>query len=223
MKKKICILLLATLFSFIISPFLYSDDFFAVKSKVISESQFKLGFLYFAPLLLLENVGYTSNIYTYDDRENPDWTGDLGLGLRASAIVANRLILQAEDLPIYSYYLNNKNLRAWSNRFAAAAYSYIGPLNLKAGYRAQRSAPAPATGVQPALPLQRPRMVGRSRFRPPFQPLPDRLRPLPANGLRCRPLRRRLQPGRAPRSSRKHLRSAPEPGRLHQHLALSEL
>jgi hypothetical protein len=48
--------------------------------------------------------------------------------------VANRLILQAEDLPFYSYYLENKALRSWSNRFAAAAYSYFGPLNFKAGY-----------------------------------------------------------------------------------------
>ena len=107
----------ALLLFLILSLPLFSDDFFAVKSKVIADSAFKLGFLYFSPLLLLENVGYTSSIYTYDDQENPDWTGDLGLGLRASAIVANRLILQAEDLPLYSYYLKNKNLRAWSNRF----------------------------------------------------------------------------------------------------------
>jgi len=134
MKKNILILLLVILFSFIISPSLGADDFFAVKSKVISDSQFKLGFLYFTPLLLVDNVGYTSNIYTYDAQDKPDWTGDLGLGLRASAIVANHLILQAEDLPIYSYYLNNENLRAWSNRLAANAYSYIGPFNFKVGY-----------------------------------------------------------------------------------------
>ena len=68
-------------------------------------------------------------------QDYPDWTGDIGLGLRASAIVANRLILQAEDLPVYSFYLENKNLRSWSNRFGATAYSYVGPLNLKAGFR----------------------------------------------------------------------------------------
>jgi hypothetical protein len=111
---------------------LRSDDFFAVKNKIISDSSFKLGFLYFTPQLLLENIGYTSSIYTYDDQENPDWTGDIGVGLKASAVVANRLILQAEDLPFY--YLTNKDLRTWSNRFATTAYSYIGPLNLKAGY-----------------------------------------------------------------------------------------
>jgi hypothetical protein len=134
MRKKLFLQSLVVLFAIMISPFLHSDDFFAVKDKIITDSNFKLGFLYFTPLLLLENVGYTSSIYTYDTQENPDWTGDIGLGLRASAIVANRLILQAEDLPHYSFYLKNKDLRAWSNRFGATAYSFIGPLNLKAGY-----------------------------------------------------------------------------------------
>lgn len=114
---------------------LRSDDFFAVKDKVIGESRFKLSFLYFTPLILLENAGYTSSVFTYDANDNPDWTGDIGLGLRASAVLANRLILQAEDMPYYSFYLENKNLRSWSNRFAAAAYSYVGPFNLKAGFR----------------------------------------------------------------------------------------
>lgn len=111
-----------------------SDDFFAVKDRVIDESILKVGFFYFTPLLLLENVGYTSNIYTYEEKDRPDWTGDIGVGLRASAIAANRLILQAEDLPFYSFYLKNKALRSWSNRFASNVYSYVGPFNLKAGY-----------------------------------------------------------------------------------------
>lgn len=91
--------------------------------------------MYFAPLLLLENVGYTSSIYTYEEEAHPDWTGDLGLGLRASAIAANRFILQAEDLPSYSFYLKNKDLRSWSNRFKSLAYSYFGPFNIKAGFK----------------------------------------------------------------------------------------
>jgi hypothetical protein len=128
---KLLLLLTLTLTLTLTLP---SDDFFAVKSKIISDSSFKLASLYFSPLLLLDNVGYTSSIYTYEAKEIPDWTGDLGLGLRASAIFANRLILQAEDLPFYSYYLKNKALRSWSNRFGATAYSFVGPLNLKAGY-----------------------------------------------------------------------------------------
>jgi hypothetical protein len=132
MKYKSCKLLL--LLTLTLPLILSSDDFFAVKSRVIEESRFKLGFLYFTPLILLENVGYTSNIYTYEEKSRPDWSGDLGLGLRTSAILADRLILQAEDLPHYSFYLENKNLRSWSNRFATTAYSYFGPFNLKAGY-----------------------------------------------------------------------------------------
>ena len=114
---------------------LSSDDFFSVKNRIVDESRFKLGFFYFTPLLMLENVGYTSSVYTYDTEGTPDWTGDLGLGLRVSAIAANRLILQFEDLPHYSFYLENKNLRSWSNRFGTTAYSYLGPFNFKAGFR----------------------------------------------------------------------------------------
>ena len=114
---------------------LFPDDFFTVKDKVIEESRFKLGFVYLTPLLLIENIGYTSSIYTYDAEDHPDWTGDIGLGLRASAIAANRLILQAEDLPVYSFYLENEELRRWSNRFETTAYSYAGPFNFKAGFR----------------------------------------------------------------------------------------
>ena len=134
MRKDIFLQLLFILFAFIISPLLLADDFFAVKDKIIEESRFKLGFLYFSPLFYLENVGYTINIYTYEKKENSDWTGDIGLGLRASAVVANRLILQAEALPHYSFYLENKTLRSRSNRFATAAYSYVGPFNLTAGF-----------------------------------------------------------------------------------------
>jgi hypothetical protein len=134
MRKNIFFYLLVILSTIFMTDHLRSDDFFAVKDRIIEENRFKLGFLYFTPLLMLENAGYTSSVYTYEAQEVPDWTGDIGLGLRTSAVLANRLILQAEGLPHYSYYLENKNLRSWSNRFEATAYSYIGPLNLKAGY-----------------------------------------------------------------------------------------
>jgi hypothetical protein len=114
---------------------LHSDDFFAVREKIIDESRFKLAFVYFTPLLLLDNVGYTSSIYTYTDKQIPDWTGDIGVGLRASVLAANRLIFQADELPYYSFYLDNKNLRAWSNRFASSAFSYLGPFSFKAGFK----------------------------------------------------------------------------------------
>ncbi len=107
---------------------------------------------------MLENVGYTSSIYTYEEKEYPDWSGDLGLGLRASAIVANRVILQAEDLPSYSYYLENKNLRSWSNRFSSTAYSYIGPLNIKAGFAQDN------LNQRPQLEFSRPYRYTRSEW-----------------------------------------------------------
>lgn len=114
---------------------LFADDFFLVKEQVLDESRFKLGFLYCTPLFLLQNVGYTSSVYTYSSEESPDWTGDIGVGLRASAIAANRLILQAEDLPYYSFYLENENLRTWSNSFAARAFTYVNLFNFNAGFQ----------------------------------------------------------------------------------------
>jgi hypothetical protein len=134
MRNKSSFVLLAILsVVFLISPLL-ADDFFVVKERVIGESRFKLSFLYFTPLIFLEHVGYTSSIYTYDEKDFPDWTGDFGLGMQASAILANRVILQAKELPSYSFYLKNESLRSWSNRFGAAAYSYAGPFNFKAGF-----------------------------------------------------------------------------------------
>ncbi len=135
MRKNIFLYLLFILFAFFVSSSLRSDDFFKVKDKIIGESRFKLGFFYLTPLIFLENVGYTSSIYTYEEKDYPDWSGDFGLGLRASAIAANRLILQAESVPYYSFYLENKNLRSWSNRFTAAAYSHAGPFDFKAGFK----------------------------------------------------------------------------------------
>jgi hypothetical protein len=113
---------------------LYPDDFFAVKDRIIKESRFRIAFLYCTPLLLLDNIGYSSNIFSYSENIVPDWTGDLGVGLRTSAILADRLILQAGDIPHYSFYLENKELRSWSNEFQATAYSYVGPLNFKADF-----------------------------------------------------------------------------------------
>ena len=134
MRKNIFLKLLLIIFAIIINPLLRADDFFLVKDKIIKESRFKLGFLYFSPLFYLENIGYSNNIYNYENAQTADWTADIGLGLRASAIAANRVIFQAEDLPYYSFYLNTKNQRSWSNRFGMITYSYVGPFNLKAGY-----------------------------------------------------------------------------------------
>jgi hypothetical protein len=134
-KRSSFILLLLTLSLSLPRSLLQADDFFAVKDKIIGEKNFKLGFLYVTPLIMLENVGYTSSVYTYEKEDHPDWSGDFGLGLKASAILANRLILQAWDLPNYSFYLENENLRSWSNRFSSAAYSHAGPFNFKAGFQ----------------------------------------------------------------------------------------
>jgi len=95
MRKNNFLQLLLILSAFIISPLLHSDDFFVVKERIMEQSRFKLGFFYITPLLYLENVGFSNNIYNYENKQTADWTADFGLGLRASAIAANRVILQA--------------------------------------------------------------------------------------------------------------------------------
>jgi len=113
---------------------MFADDFFAVKQQVIEEAKLKLGFGYFTPLIYLQNVGYSDSIYNYENEKTPDWTGDFGLGLRASSVVGDRFILTAEDLPVYSYYQKTEEQRAWSNRFQATTYTYLSLFNFKARY-----------------------------------------------------------------------------------------
>jgi hypothetical protein len=114
---------------------LYCDDFFKIREGIINNAWRRAAFFYLRPALTLENVGYTSNIYSYSEFEEPDWTADIGIDLQVSSIIGNRFILSVKENPYYSYYAENVDQRALSNKLTTTVYTYLGRINLKYSYR----------------------------------------------------------------------------------------
>jgi len=109
----------------------FSDDFFKKKDQIIEDSLFRLGIFYVTPRLSLESLGYTSNIYHYNEIEEPDWTADIGVDVQAATLLGKRFILVLNDHPYYSFYAKNKQDRAWNNEFSFSIYSYLGKINIQ--------------------------------------------------------------------------------------------
>ena len=112
----------------------FSDDFHKVKESVISNSWKKVGFVYIEPSLLLKDVGYNSNIYSYQEEETPDWTTDVGFKINFSLLLGKRFVLVVKESPYYSFYLENKELQYFNNELFSTIYTYIGRFNLKYTY-----------------------------------------------------------------------------------------
>lgn len=108
----------------------YADDFLAVKERIIREAWIKKFSLYISPTLSITDLGYTSNIYSYQDIEEPDWTADVGINLRAAAILKDRFIFMIDEFPYYSFYAKNKNEEAFNNKFQFTVYTHVGRFNL---------------------------------------------------------------------------------------------
>jgi hypothetical protein len=108
----------------------YADDFFAVKERIIREAWIKKFSLYISPTLSLTNLGYTTNIYSYQDIEEPDYTADVGINLRAAAILKDRFIFMIDEFPYYSFYAKNKDEEAFNNKFQFTVYTHVGRFNL---------------------------------------------------------------------------------------------
>jgi hypothetical protein len=126
-KIKIKWLILALLWA---TTLVYAEDFFKVKERIIREAWIKTFSLYFSPKLSITELGYTSNIYSYQDIEEPDWTADLGINLDAAAILKDRFILSVNESPYYSFYLKNKNEETFNNLFQFTVYTHLGRFNL---------------------------------------------------------------------------------------------
>ncbi|MCK4764553.1 MAG: hypothetical protein KAW12_20300 [Candidatus Aminicenantes bacterium] len=131
MNKKNVYRLFVLLICVIGTTTLYSENFFKMKEKIVDGVWKRISFLYLRPTLTLENLGYTSNIFYYDELEEPDWTADLGLDLQVSSILGNRFILKINENPYYSFFADNIEQRAFSNRLAASIYTYVGKFNLE--------------------------------------------------------------------------------------------
>jgi hypothetical protein len=110
--------------------FVYADDFFAVKERIIREAWIKKFSLYISPTLSITNLGYNSNIYSYQDIEEPDWTADVGINLRAASILKDRFIFMIDEFPYYSFYAKNRKEEAFNNKFQFAVYTHLGRFNL---------------------------------------------------------------------------------------------
>lgn len=127
-KKKIKWLIIVWLLGTVL---VNAEDFFRVKERIIREAWIKAFSLYISPNLSITDLGYTSNIYSYQDREEPDWTADVGINLGAAAILKDRFILTVDEFPYYSFYLKNKNEEAFNNLFQFAVYTHLGRFNLE--------------------------------------------------------------------------------------------
>ncbi len=127
---------LTVFFCFLIPGSLKTADFQKVKEDIVQNSWKKIGFIYVEPSILLKNVGYNSNIYSFDEEATPDWTADAGLVVNFSALIGRRLILIVKESPYYSFFLENKGLQYFNNQISGTLHSYIGRFNLEYTYEA---------------------------------------------------------------------------------------
>jgi len=128
----VIILLLLTISGFFSS--VYSSDFFTLKKSIEENSWRKIGFIYIKPSLMIRDVGYSSNIYSYDESREPDCTADLGAKFIFSSILGNRFIVRLTDTPYYSFYLHNKEEENFNNRLKADLITYFGNININYSY-----------------------------------------------------------------------------------------
>ncbi len=112
----------------------FAEDFKEVRKGVVDGVWKKIGFLYIDPSILLNNVGFNSNIYHFDKKATPDWTADAGLAINFSALVGKRFVIVVKESPYYSFFLKNKDLQFFNNKFSATIYTYLGRFNLMYNY-----------------------------------------------------------------------------------------
>ena len=124
----IIILLISTILGFFSS--VYADDFFTLRKKIEDSSWRKIGFVYIKPSLIIQDVGYSSNIYSFEESAKPDWTADLGVEFIFSSIISRRIIFRIKETPYYSFYLHNKKEENFNNIFNGEMFTYLGKINI---------------------------------------------------------------------------------------------
>ena len=134
MKKKSIYRFLIPVLMLCTGVGLNGGDFFELKKGILNNTWKKIAFFYFTPALTLENMGYTSNIFSYQEFEEPDWTADLGLDLLVSVILGNRFVLSLKEKPYYSLYAKHVEQRALNNRLKTSVHTYLGRMNLEYSY-----------------------------------------------------------------------------------------
>lgn len=123
-------LLLALL---LFNALVYAEDFFRLKDQILKDSKFHLLGIHFRPLIFINDAGYSTNIYSYDEKETPDWLVEPGIDVSMAAIIRNRLIMMAQVKPYYSFFARTETERSWNYTLKGDLHTYFGPFNLHAG------------------------------------------------------------------------------------------
>jgi hypothetical protein len=110
---------------------IHGEDFFIIKDRIIEDAWLKTSMFYIAPGLRLNNLGYNTNIYSYEYLETPDWTAHIRLDLDVAAIFKDRIIIQVKESPSYALYKDNDRERAFNNILQLTAYTWVGRFNIK--------------------------------------------------------------------------------------------
>jgi len=118
------------IFIILVSVNLYAEDFFVVKQDILENFRSKIFGVYFNSGLEINNLGYSSNIYSYESNRRSDYTADYRFNLNTAIILRDKFILKVEDSPSYSYYRDNSAERGFYNNLNASFFSYIGRFNL---------------------------------------------------------------------------------------------
>ncbi|MCP4148719.1 MAG: hypothetical protein GY757_13310, partial [bacterium] len=126
--KQIC---LTALLMAISLPSLFGEDFFRIKEEITAEAWLKKSIFYISPTLNINNIGYNSNVYSYEYLDTPDWNADAGLTLDLAVLLKDRFIFQITETPSYTFYDENESERAFNNEFRFNAYTWLGKFNLE--------------------------------------------------------------------------------------------
>jgi len=92
----------------------FEDDW----RRIVESLRFSLGPVKIDPVFSLRRVGYDTNIF-YEDRDVGDYTGVASLDVTAYLPVRRSLILFVREIPEYNFYLHEKEMRAFTNSYAA--------------------------------------------------------------------------------------------------------
>ncbi len=112
----------------------FGEDFFRVKQRIMDNAWRKISIFYVTPSIEFSNLGYHSNIYSYDYLESPDWTARMNLNLNLAVIMKDRFILTVEESPSYNFYKDNDDENAFNNVLKLTGYTWLGKFNIKYQY-----------------------------------------------------------------------------------------
>ncbi len=129
-KRNIFILLIILL-----SYNQFPEDFFRVKEDIMNNFKRKILGVYINSSFEINNLGYSSNIYSYESRKKADYTSEYQFSFNTAIILRDKFIIKIDDSPSYTYYNETSKNRGFFNNFAFSFFSYIGRLNINYSFR----------------------------------------------------------------------------------------